>query len=210
MEDLGPAEFIEHCAGGRAGQERLLRRLCEVFELRLRRSAERIVRDPHAALDVVQDVLLKAWQSCATFRGDAALWTWLTTILRRTAFDHLDRIRPSQPLEDASGEPDPAVEEALRHLANLPDAEQWVSAREGQSLFRTCLEQLRTDDPKAAAVIVLFAHEQTSTAELALALGKTPGATRQYVSHARARARKYFGPWLAWVRNQTEASHEGR
>ena len=208
MEDLSPAEFMRDCAGGRAGHERLLRRVCEVFETRLRHSAQRIVRDPHAALDVVQDTLLKVWHSCAKLRGEASLATWMTTILRRTAFDHLDRLHPGQPLENAAGELDPAVDEALRRWAGTSplDAEQWVSSKEGQQLFQACLERLRSDEPKVAAVIALLAHEQTSTAELSLALGKTAGATRQYVSYCRARARAYFDPWLAWVHNQPETT----
>ena len=49
--------------------------------------ALRIVGDPEDAADVLQDALVKAFRSAGSFRGDAAVSTWLHRIVVNTAFD---------------------------------------------------------------------------------------------------------------------------
>src|SRR5207249_1147977 len=58
---------------------------------RLRRLVHRLLGWPARGSDVddlVQDVLLAAWQQRATFRGDASVATWLGTIAVRKAQNH--------------------------------------------------------------------------------------------------------------------------
>jgi len=58
---------------------------------RLRRLVHRLLGWRAAADeldDVVQDVLLKAWRGRSTFRGEATLATWLTSIALSTTTSH--------------------------------------------------------------------------------------------------------------------------
>src|SRR5262245_62444056 len=47
--------------------------------------ARRHCRDPHWADDLLQETLVRAYRGLASFRGDAALRTWLFRILVRLA-----------------------------------------------------------------------------------------------------------------------------
>src|SRR5450432_2094273 len=66
--------------------------------------ALRILRDPTLAQDAVQDAMLSAWRTAASFdprRGKAS--TWLLTLVHRRSVDVVRREdrRRAQPLEDA-------------------------------------------------------------------------------------------------------------
>ena len=100
--------------------------------------AYRILGEPEAAEDVVQDAFLAAWRGAATFRrerGNAR--SWLLSIVHHRAVDLLRRrtaFRPA-PLEAADGTPGDAdtAEEAARNvergtvraaLETLPEAQR--------------------------------------------------------------------------------------
>jgi len=76
------------------------------------------------AREAAQEAFLKAWLKRDTFRGEAKVSTWLYTIAKRTALDHLRRLkrRREVPLEEAGDPPAPSdakrliLEEAIRRL----------------------------------------------------------------------------------------------
>jgi RNA polymerase sigma-70 factor (ECF subfamily) len=99
--------------------------------------ALRTLGDPEEAADAVQDALISAFRSAHTFRGDAAVTTWLHRIVVNACLDRIRRrqIRPTVPLADQETEglvggvlatsPDHAPEGDLRldiaaALAQLP------------------------------------------------------------------------------------------
>jgi RNA polymerase sigma-70 factor (ECF subfamily) len=64
------------------------------FELLVRRHTDAVWRlarsslgDAHAAEDATQETFLKAYRSLGSFRGDAAVRTWLLSICHRTCLD---------------------------------------------------------------------------------------------------------------------------
>lgn len=82
----------------------------------------RTLRDRGAAEDVFQQVFLEAWQRGPTYDPErAAPLTWVMTIARSRAIDHLRRRVPEPSGAVATLEPDPAADvDAL--------AEQWRMA----------------------------------------------------------------------------------
>ncbi len=128
--------------------------------------------------DVVQDVLLAAWRQRATFRGDAALATWLVRIALRTTHNHVRHTARRRrrfagwfTLGDAepTALPDPAAE---RDDTLAP--------------LRTALAQLGHGDRE---VLVLRYLEQRDAAEVAALLDVTRNALDARLSRARARLR---------------------
>ena len=68
---------------------------------RLRGYLLRLVHDPAAADDLLQETFLRLWTRAAQWSGAGAVKSWLFSIARNLAFNHLDsqRRRRQQPLE---------------------------------------------------------------------------------------------------------------
>lgn len=62
--------------------------------------ALRTTRDPEMAADAVQDGFLNAFRRADSFRGDAAVTTWLHRIVVNACLDRLRRRRPTSDLDD--------------------------------------------------------------------------------------------------------------
>jgi RNA polymerase sigma-70 factor, ECF subfamily len=85
------------------------------FRPALLRYASLQVREAAVAEDLVQNTLLSALKSLASFRGDAAPQTWLIGILKRQIIDHYRRATREAPLP-AGGESDDGDADLLERL----------------------------------------------------------------------------------------------
>lgn len=81
----------ELIAAARAGQEAAVRQLTRMHNQRLFRVARAITADDAEAEDVVQAAYVKAFTNLDSFRGDAAIGTWLTRIVINEARGRLRR-----------------------------------------------------------------------------------------------------------------------
>jgi len=193
--------FIQACREGGSGFEKALRTLQRDYGSALLREASLSLGDVETARDLAQDTLIKVWQRCAQFRGDSELYPWLKRILRHAVIDKL-RARPNeQPLADDQGQPFIEVEVALRAAAGRAAAtpEQSVAADELERVYRECLARFAKDHPMPANVIRWIAEDDLTHAEIAALLGRAPGATREYISQCRKKARAYFHAWYLLV-----------
>jgi len=100
LDDLGRLDDHEllraHCAGDPDAFGELFRRHRD----RMWAVALRTCGDREAASDAVQDAFLSAFRRADTFRGDAAVTTWLHRITVNACLDRLRRVRPTTPLPD--------------------------------------------------------------------------------------------------------------
>lgn len=62
--------------------------------------ALRTTRDPELAADAVQDGFINAFRRAGSFRGDAAVTTWLHRIVVNACLDRLRRVKPTADLAD--------------------------------------------------------------------------------------------------------------
>jgi RNA polymerase sigma-70 factor (ECF subfamily) len=138
--------------------------------------ALRTLGDPEDAADALQDGLINAYRRATSYRGDAAVTTWLHRIVVNACIDRVRKAaaRPSDPLPDdpdrlltfAGGGPDPAESVATRMdieaaLATLP-AEQ-------------------------RAALVLVDMEGLPVGEVAELLGCAVGTVKSRCARARAK-----------------------
>jgi RNA polymerase sigma-70 factor (ECF subfamily) len=97
------------------------------------------LHDELVAEDLTAVTFEKAWRYRHTYRpNESAFTTWLFTIARNSATDHLRREQEHEPLPESAVSPAPAPEEAIsqqqdlallhRLLAELPDREQEILA----------------------------------------------------------------------------------
>lgn len=144
---------------------------------RLRRLVHRLLglrASAHELDDLVQDVLLKAWQSRASFRGEASLSTWLTRIAITTTASHARRRTLARRLFAWLG-----------HDVAAAVAPEDASAADAAALL-TALSRLRHDDRE---VLVLRYLENRAIPELAELFGCSRGAVDARLTRARDRLR---------------------
>lgn len=193
--------FMHACREGGRAIELALTGLYRDYGRGLSNEAWRVLRDAEAARDLLQDVLIKAWSHCSSFRGESELYPWLTQIVRRRAIDVLRSRRDEQPLEDDQGQWRGEVETAWTELREgLSTAPQdYLQAGQSEQVFRRCAERFTLDHPEAAAVVSWIAEDGLTPAEISPLIGRNPGATRQYISQCRKKARHYFAEWYLLV-----------
>jgi RNA polymerase sigma-70 factor, ECF subfamily len=138
---------------------------------RLHRWLQGLTRSTHAAEDLTQDVLLKAWANLNSFQPGTHFRAWLFRIAGNAYLDSRRGPRGA-----------PRRELPLTLAARDPDPVATLLSQETQTLVRSAVAQL----PAAfRAPFLLRVHEGLSFQEIAAALGLTEETARWRVFRAR-------------------------
>lgn len=134
--------------------------------------------DRQLAEEVLQDVMLAAWQGAARFRGESRVYTWLLAIARHRAINAQRRRElPRAPLDEA----------AAGGIGPLEALERDAEGAEVQKALR----KLPADQRETLELI--FYHG-LSGPEAAAVLGIAPGTVKSRLHRARAALRKLLRP----------------
>jgi RNA polymerase sigma-70 factor (ECF subfamily) len=135
--------------------------------------------------DVVQDVLLKAWRHQRSFRGDAALSTWLTRIAIHQVHDHVRKANLRRTLFGwlLPEPPAPADGDDDGSGGDAPAGDGWPRTQRA-------MQRLAHADRE---VLVLRYLEQRDIPEIAGLLGCSRAALDARLSRARTRLRAELG-----------------
>jgi RNA polymerase sigma-70 factor (ECF subfamily) len=166
-----------------AGDPRAFAELLSRHQDHLWQTARRTSYTVQDAEDALQEALLSAHRTAATFREDAAVRSWLHRIVVNACLDRMRRNRahPTVPLLDDDG-PEPA------------DTRDVMSERE-TSL--TVEEALLILPPEQRAAVVAVDLEGYSVAEASVLLGVPEGTVKSRCSRARSKLAhhlKYLQP----------------
>jgi RNA polymerase sigma-70 factor, ECF subfamily len=150
--------------------------------------AVRTLGDPEQAADALQEAMISAFRRAGSYRGEAAVTTWLHRIVVNACVDQVRRarVRAADPLPDDAAEaggptPAPAQADPAERLAQ-----------------RTAvLAALRTLPEEQRHAVVLVDMEGYSVAEAAEMLGCAVGTVKSRCARGRAR----LLPLLDWLRN---------
>jgi RNA polymerase sigma-70 factor (ECF subfamily) len=174
------------------------RAIMQAHNRKLYRIARSIVRDDAEAEDIVQEAYVRAFTSLATFRGEAALGTWLSRIVMNEALGRLRRRRAS-PVEDL---PD-ALHRLEAQIIPFPlasggeDPERTMAQREILRLVERATDAL---PDVYRTIFVSRVIEGRSTGETAELLGVNPKTVKTRLHRARALLReqldRQIGPVL--------------
>lgn len=139
--------------------------------------ALRTLGDREEAADALQDALLSAFRRAGTYRGDAAVTTWLHRIVVNACLDRVRRrrVRPADPW--------PEDEDHLAVMGCPAGADPAVQ-REAQIDVLSALQRL---SPEQRAAIVLVDMEGYSVDEAAALLGCPTGTVKSRCARGRAR-----------------------
>lgn len=178
-----PATDQELLAAHVAGDPLAFEQLVNRHRDRLWAVALRTTGDPEEAADGLQEALLSVFRSAGTFRGDAAVTTWLHRVVVNACLDRLRRraARPTVPLPDE--------EDAGRSA--LADTHDPLSAMELRSEIYKALREL---PPEQRAAIVLIDIEGYSVDEAAQILDCPGGTVKSRCARGRAKLAARLDP----------------
>ncbi len=130
--------------------------------------ALRLCGDANDAAEVLSDTFVSAWRGLSRFRGESSTHTWLHTIAVR-AWRNIQRRR-----------------QRGRPMVALDEAAYGIAAQYDEPGHHMDLEQALAALPDGAReVLVLFAIEGYSHAEIASMLGISVGTAKSQVHRAR-------------------------
>ncbi len=160
---------------------------------RIYRVARRFLDDPRDAEEVTQDVLVTAMREIRTFKGEAALSSWIYRIAANAAYGKWRRRRarsevslePFLPVFDADG----------RHAQPVSDWSREPDDAAMAGELKAAIERSLAELPaEYRAVILLHDVEGLPNEEVAGVLGLTVAAVKSRVHRARLFLRKKLGP----------------
>jgi RNA polymerase sigma-70 factor (ECF subfamily) len=136
-------------------------------------------RDPHRAQDLVQEILFAVWKAMRSFRGEAALRTFVARIAHNRAISHV-----AQSVKRA---PTMALDEGLP--SSLDGPEQAAIQHDQQARLTAAVQGL----PLAYRYPVTLMLEGFSPAEIAEILGLTPNSVSIRLTRAKSLLRGALG-----------------
>ena len=165
--------------------------------------ALRTTGDPEEAADALQDAVISAFRRADSYRGDAAVTTWLHRIVVNSCLDRLRRrkVRMADPLPEDLDEHTRSAQD--RGRAGPVDPADVAVAGERRSAVLLALESL---PPDQRAALVLVDMEGYSIDETAAILDCAPGTVKSRCSRGRAR----LAPLLAGLGPRSGPGHEGQ
>jgi RNA polymerase sigma-70 factor (ECF subfamily) len=148
--------------------------------------ALRTLGDPDEAADAVQDAFVSAYRKAGSFRGEAAVTTWLHRIVVNACLDRMRR-KSVRPVAD-----DELIEAAERD-AQLPDQ---ALEREVSMEVTAALKLLPADQRAALVLVDMMGYSVEDAAQVL----EVPSGT---VKSRCARGRAKLAPILSHLRNRT-------
>ncbi|HZA04298.1 MAG TPA: RNA polymerase sigma factor SigM [Propionibacteriaceae bacterium] len=177
------AELLRaHVAGDTEAFAALVRR----HQDRLWAVALRVMRNPEDAADALQDAYIAAFRRAGSYRGDAAVTTWLHRVVVNACLDRLRslKVRAADALpEDLDRSSRLGVDQPVDPM-ELADQRDQVTA---------ALDRLNADQ---RAALVLVDIQGYSVEEAATILGCAPGTVKSRCARGRAK----LAPILAAMR----------
>lgn len=179
-----------------AGDERAFTEFFEGnFPALFRFALTRLDGDEDAAEEVAQATLCKAMSKIATFRGEAALFTWLCTFCRHEiAAFYRGRGRTAGQVDLI--EENPQVRAALESLgAGFDGPEHALARREISRLVQVVLDRL---PPRYGDALEWKYIEEIPVRGIAARLGLSPKAAESLLTRARDAFRDGFAELTRW------------
>jgi len=169
------------------GDRRALEALMRRYNQRMYRVARSILRNEADAEEAVQEAFYKAYRSIAAFRGDAALSTWLVSIVVNESKGRLRKVNRLATWLEYSGDSPDALRQSNMAEHSSFDPEPAVAGRETLKHLEVCIDRL---PDTYRAVFILRAVEELNVEETASCLGIPAATVRSRYFRARNLLRK--------------------
>lgn len=177
LPTLSEAELVAACLAGRAGAFDLIveRHRRAVYQI-----CYRFMGNHEDASDLSQEVFLRAFRGLGSFKGNAALGTWLHRIAVNVCLNRVSAKSPQTESIEERQFVDDRAESPTEHM--LRD-ERAVRVREAVAKLPA----------KQRAALILRTYKELSHQEIASALGTSVGAAKANVFHALQNLKRILG-----------------
>jgi len=164
------AQLLQRMA---AGEQSALRLFYDRFHSAVYQFSLRTVNNSADAADVLNAVMLEAWQRAGTFAGQSQVRTWLFSITRNKSVDLLRRKRPSELLDESTQET--ADGDFCEYSAALELQQQGAQVRQ-------CMDKLKDSHRQ---VVYLTFFEELAYPDIAEVMGIPLGTVKTRMLHAK-------------------------
>lgn len=170
MTQSDDERIIEAC---RHGDRRAFNELVRGNQQRVYRVVRRIVQDPDDAMDITQDVFVRAYQGLDGFRGGSKIFTWLYRIAVNLSINHVKsgRVRRFFRFDREDGE----------YVDHAPGIHEGL---EREEIRRSVERAIAALPAKQRAVFVLRYYEELPYEDIAGMLGTSVGGLKANYHHA--------------------------
>jgi RNA polymerase sigma-70 factor (ECF subfamily) len=178
MHSESDSVLVESCRQGdrQAFNDLVLRHQTLVYRVIMK-----MVNNHDEALDLTQDVFIKAWQTIDTFRGDSLFSTWLYRIATNLTLNHLRRrkIVSFFSMDDTD-------QREFQH--DQPDPHEALENQQTAAIIQSAIDKLPA---RQRAVFVLRYNEELPYNEISKILGTSIGALKANYFHAMKKVEEY-------------------
>lgn len=180
--DTPDADVLRQILGGDPDAFRIL---VARYSPRLFGMARRYSRNEADVQDIVQDILIKAYDRLPGYRGDAPFEHWLMRLAIRTCYDVLRARRRDR--EHTFTELSADEQAWIDHVADEPKEPARLAAEAARTLVQRLLERL---SPSHRLVLTLLELEDRSVKEIAALTGWSVPLVKIRAFRARAEMRR--------------------
>jgi RNA polymerase sigma-70 factor (ECF subfamily) len=139
--------------------------------------------------EMVQDVFVAIVRHCDDFRGDTRFDAWMWAIARNVLIDHFRRASPEQSVD----------EEVLDAIADPATVGQAAASEGLDDCVQRAYARFAESHADRAEMLAKVAFDEWSIEDVAAALKRTPGATREYLSQCRKKLKVFLQPCLEYL-----------
>lgn len=162
------------------------------YQQRVLKLVSRYIRDPEMALDVAQEVFIRAYRAIGGFRGDSAFYTWLYRIAVNAAKNAIGAAARN-PVEGGLDVDDPELAEVKLKLTDVSSPERLLYTEELKQTINSAIEELPQELRRA---IVLREIEGLSYEAIAKIMQCPVGTVRSRIFRARESIAQKIKPLL--------------
>ncbi len=184
-------ELIRRLAVGGSSTESACKSLYRAYRRKLIGFLVHLGADAGTAEDLVQECFVRVVRSAGSFRDEARVSSWIHQIARNLYYDRLRAQRPEDVLDD-------------EQWAQVADTVSTASSSDCEQSLQDCMEagfsRFADMHRDRAEVLRCVVNENWSLREVAVLLGRSEGATREYVSQCRKKLKPFIEPCLEFLK----------
>jgi RNA polymerase sigma-70 factor, ECF subfamily len=177
----------------RAGDAQAFEVLVREYNARMLAVARRFLQQPEDCADAVQDTLLAAYRSRASFKGNSTLWTWLYRILVNACLT-IRRSRHRRRVVSLDGLLHCTGERRSRAFPGAPAVETASTRLEHSEVQAQVLDGIARLPQQYREVLLLRDIEELDTDQTAQRLGTTRSTVKTRLHRARQGLRAFLDP----------------